>query len=149
MYLVKSIISNNTSALGFDFCFICLKVVHYLLQFIQSAASTAYLLGSWLGSPYKWWWMHCFGLPWQQGQEEDTDAVLCQMTNILDKRRLAVVPDELGIRLSLQTGSKTFVFEISEQMDFLCKCTFVQLRHMYHIIQNLYVLEHPIKLICW
>jgi hypothetical protein len=66
---------------------------------------TRYLPDSWLDSPCKWWWMHWFGLLWPQGQEEDKDAVLCRMTSILDRQTVATVPDELGIRLSLQTGS--------------------------------------------
>jgi hypothetical protein len=85
--------------------FMCLRVAHNSLEFIY-LYKAGYLLGSWLGSPCKWWWMHCFGLLWPQGQEEDRDAVLDQMTSILGRRRVAMVPDEPGIRLSLQTGSR-------------------------------------------
>jgi hypothetical protein len=77
----------------------------YILQFIYKAVFMRYLPDSWLGSPCKWWWMLCFGLLWPQDQEEDRDAVLCRMTSILDRQTVAVAPDELGIRSSLQTGS--------------------------------------------
>jgi hypothetical protein len=51
--------------------------------------------------------------------------VLCQMTNILGRQTVVMVPGELGIKLSSQTGSDnhysnlSFIHEVIKQFDFL------------------------------